>query len=442
MARLAQQMTRVANSVGIQKAPATDRTHAVRDPHRGLDDREGSQGRRGPGADRPGHLQPAVRRTRRCRSTPRCTTSRTANALQHPAGAGHALQHVSPPRPAADAHHQPEQEVDRGGAQPGAQPGPGELPRRSGRASGCSTCWPTPKGATPSPPPTTTTRGTSTRRGRQVCWGDLATRPVGEPRVAGIIGSPVRHSLSPVMHNAAFAACGLDGCTSPSRSPAGAAAAALGAVRPSGPARAVGHHAPQDRAWPDLVDERSPAVEALRRRTPWSFAPTRTSAGESTDGDGFVDSLRLTTASSPPDCAVVVLGAGGAARSVVLALAEAGCREVVVVNRTVETAAGGGRAGGGLGAACGGPADVRRADLVVHATPRGMGVPVTWRSIPRCSGDGQVVADLVYHPLTDRRSLEAAAGAGLRHGRRARACSCTRALASSPCGPAWRPRAP
>ncbi|TML41980.1 MAG: shikimate dehydrogenase, partial [Actinobacteria bacterium] len=36
------------------------------------------------------------------------------------------------------------------------------------------------------------------------------TGPGGTTRVAGVIGDPVRHSLSPVLHNAAFAALGLD----------------------------------------------------------------------------------------------------------------------------------------------------------------------------------------------------------------------------------------
>ena len=37
-----------------------------------------------------------------------------------------------------------------------------------------------------------------------------ATRLSGATRLAIVIGDPVRHSLSPVIHNAAFAACGLD----------------------------------------------------------------------------------------------------------------------------------------------------------------------------------------------------------------------------------------
>ena len=60
----------------------------------------------------------------------------------------------------------------------------------------------------------------------------------------------------------------------------------------------------------------------------------RTARGHNTDGAGFVDALRSTTASTRPGRACVVLGAGGAARAVVAALAGAGAAEVVVVNRS------------------------------------------------------------------------------------------------------------
>ena len=55
----------------------------------------------------------------------------------------------------------------------------------------------------------------------------------GRTRVAGIIGSPVAHSLSPAMHNAAFAACGLDWRYVAFEVRAGGAGGALEAVRPS-----------------------------------------------------------------------------------------------------------------------------------------------------------------------------------------------------------------
>ena len=231
----------------------------------------------------------------------------------------------------------------------------------------------------------------------------------GRTRVAGIIGSPVEHSLSPVMHNAAFVACGLDWVYVAFEVAAGAAAAALSAVRTLGLA-GLSVTMPHKTVVAGLVDERSPAVEALAAANTVVVRSDGTLVGETTDGDGFLDALRLDHGIEPAGLSVVVFGAGGAARSVVLALAGAGCREVVVVNRTAETAQAAAALAGARGRV-GGPADVRRADLVVQATPRGMGVPGDLAFDPDLLRDGQIVADLVYHPLRTAL-LEAAAERG------------------------------
>ncbi len=231
----------------------------------------------------------------------------------------------------------------------------------------------------------------------------------GRTRVAGIIGSPVEHSLSPVMHNAAFAACGLDWVYVAFEVAAGAAAAALSAVRTLGLA-GLSVTMPHKTVVAGLVDERSPAVEALAAANTVVVRSDGTLVGETTDGDGFLDALRLDHGIEPAGLSVVVFGAGGAARSVVLALAGAGCREVVVVNRTAETAQAAAALAGARGRV-GGPADVRRADLVVQATPRGMGVAGDLAFDPDLLRDGQIVADLVYHPLRTAL-LEAAAERG------------------------------
>jgi shikimate dehydrogenase len=124
--------------------------------------------------------------------------------------------------------------------------------------------------------------------------------------------------------------------------------------------------------------------------------------GENTDGAGFLASLREDASFEPAGQRCLVLGAGGAARAVVLALAEAGAAEVGVVNRTAARAA--------AAAALAGPVGVVRspeaaadAALIVNATPVGMAGsgaeglngPVVADRI----GPGQIVADLVYHPL-------------------------------------------
>ena len=134
--------------------------------------------------------------------------------------------------------------------------------------------------------------------------------------------------------------------------------------------------------------------------------------GDSTDGAGFVAALRRATSFAPAAARCLVVGAGGAARAVILALAQAGAAEVVVVNRTVARAESAAALAGGAGRV-GSAADVARADLVVQATPAGMalGAGVVGPELPFDPATvhaGQVVADLVYHPRVTPLLAEAA----------------------------------
>jgi shikimate dehydrogenase len=123
--------------------------------------------------------------------------------------------------------------------------------------------------------------------------------------------------------------------------------------------------------------------------------------GENTDGIGFLAALARGAGFDPSGRRALVLGAGGAARAVVLALADAGAAEVVVVNRTpgrAQVAAGLAGERGRVGAA----ADAEDVDLVVNATPAGMldtGAPETPMVPASVLGARHVVCDLVYHPL-------------------------------------------
>jgi shikimate dehydrogenase len=92
---------------------------------------------------------------------------------------------------------------------------------------------------------------------------------------------------------------------------------------------------------------------------------------------------------------------------VLVALAEAGAREVVVVNRTIAAGEAAAALVPGIGRV-GRTEDVAGADLVVHATPLGMGQSGALPLDPALLGPGQIVADLVYHPR--RTPLLVAAG--------------------------------
>lgn len=223
--------------------------------------------------------------------------------------------------------------------------------------------------------------------------------PTGATVVAGVIGSPVRHSLSPALHNAAFEAAGLDWTYAAFEVGPGGAQAALDAMRTLGLGGLSVTMPLKDEAFA-AVDEADESAAALRCVNTVVRDGDRL-VGRNTDGAGFVASLRAGAGFEPQDTRVVVLGGGGAARAVVHALAGGGAGEVVVVNRTAERAERAAALAGGRGRV-GTPAAVHDADLVVNATSVGMGQAATGASLP-CDPHllhaGQLVADLVYHPL-------------------------------------------
>ena len=211
------------------------------------------------------------------------------------------------------------------------------------------------------------------------------------------------------MHNAALEACGLDWMYLAFEVPPGHARDALAGMRSLG-IEGLSVTMPHKTDVAMCVDgctsaaSRLQAVNTVRRR------PDGTLEGLNTDGDGFLASLRDAGA-DPHGRRVVLLGAGGAGRALALALGTAGAAEVVVVNRTPHAAA---TAAGlaGLNGRVGTAADVANADLVVNATPVGMGddagaLPVD----PSLLHAGQVVADIVVHPI-DTALLQAARAAG------------------------------
>jgi shikimate dehydrogenase len=220
----------------------------------------------------------------------------------------------------------------------------------------------------------------------------------GTTRLAAVIGDPVRHSLSPAIHNAAFRALGLDWVFLAFEVAPGHAVDALSAMRTLGIAGysvTMPHKTDVARAVDELDDDAT-ALGAVNcvvndRGRLW---------GANTDGEGFLRGLRHDAGLDAAGLRCVVLGAGGAARAVVRALARAGAEEVVVVNRSAAPAEAAIRLGPGS-ARVGDPAAVGKADLVVNATPIGMhGRPAGELPCPvEGLHAGQVVVDLVYDPL-------------------------------------------
>src|SRR4051812_36773358 len=148
-------------------------------------------------------------------------------------------------------------------------------------------------------------------------------------RLAAVIGSPVRHSLSPAIHNAAFEAAGLDWHYVAFEVAPGDCARALDGMRALGIA-GLSVTTPHKDDVARLVDERSDDVTALAAVNCVVLLPDGGVRGENTDGPGFVAGLR-DAGVDPAGRRCCVLGAGGAARAVVLALARAGAADVAVV---------------------------------------------------------------------------------------------------------------
>jgi shikimate dehydrogenase len=219
----------------------------------------------------------------------------------------------------------------------------------------------------------------------------------GKTRLAAVIGRPIRHSLSPVILNAAFDAAGLDWRFVALDVAPGDGAAAVRAARTLGlgglsvtmPHKADAHAA---------VDETT-AVAADLGAVNCVFWRSDRLVGDNTDGAGFLDALAEDPGLDVAGLRCVVIGAGGAGRAVVRALGAAGASDVAVVNRSPEPARRAAALAGPAGRV-GAATDAAQADLVVNATPLGMGLgagePLPLD--PALLHEGQVVADLIYHP--------------------------------------------
>ncbi|MDQ3305933.1 MAG: shikimate dehydrogenase [Actinomycetota bacterium] len=208
-----------------------------------------------------------------------------------------------------------------------------------------------------------------------------------------MIGHPVRHSLSPTIHNAAFQALGLDWVYLAFDVAPGDGAAAVVSARTLGLA-GLNVTMPHKAEVAMAVDRRSPVAEALGAVN--TVLPVGDElVGENTDGAGLLAALAAEHGFDPDGRRCLVLGAGGAARAGVLALAGAGAEVVVVVARRAQQAEVAALLGG-TRARVGRPGDVAGIDLVVNATPVSNQLPLGLREGDL--GPGQLVVDLLYDP--------------------------------------------
>ena len=241
----------------------------------------------------------------------------------------------------------------------------------------------------------------------------------GATKIAGVIGDPVRHSLSPTLHNAAYAELGIDARYLAFPVRAGRVREALSGALEMG-FLGLSVTTPHKDAAAAVADQRSAVVGQLGAANCIVFG-SGVSVAESTDGEGFLDDLRLGCGFDPAGLRCAVIGAGGAGRALVVALADAGASVIGVVNRTASRAEESARLAGAAGLVVE-SSSLGEFDLVVNATSIGLAAGTTGSDDPgielaRVLTPGQLVYDLVYHPARTP-FLEAAAehGARVRNG--------------------------
>jgi shikimate dehydrogenase len=219
--------------------------------------------------------------------------------------------------------------------------------------------------------------------------------------IAGLLGWPVAHSRSPVIHNhwiAEHRVPGRYGLFGVAPDDLTAAVKGLAALR----LRGCNVTTPHKQAVMPLLDDDDPLAQRIGAVNTIVVQEDGSLRGFNNDGNGFVQSIRDARPGWRPESGpITVVGAGGAARAVIASLAAQGAREIRVVNRTFERAK-------ALQESFGPPlVAVRWSDreaalgdvaLLVNATNQGMvGQPpldIDLASLARAA----IVADLIYVP--------------------------------------------
>lgn len=152
----------------------------------------------------------------------------------------------------------------------------------------------------------------------------------------GIIGNPVAHSLSPVMHHAALRALGIPAEYGRWSTTAAELPERIAALRQPG---MIGANVtlPHKIAVVPLLDRCVKVAHILGAVNTIVREPDGSLTGHNTDAPALRDSLQARQLDFTATSAVI-LGAGGAARAALWALRQSGCRQITLINRTLATA--------------------------------------------------------------------------------------------------------
>lgn len=235
----------------------------------------------------------------------------------------------------------------------------------------------------------------------------------GKTNCVGILGYPVGHSLSPVMHNAAFEKNQMDYVYIPLPTPSTELSVAVSALK-AWNFRGANVTIPHKVAVMEYLDEIAEDARMIGAVNTITIRDGR-AIGSNTDGIGFIASLRKAGA-APEGGKAVLLGAGGAARAVVWGLLQNGIENITILVRNVEKGSAFAErfaSYGDIKVYAFGDAEAKKAlracTLLVNTTPLGMApnldaMPdVDWADV----AEGAVVYDLIYTPLMTRFLREA-----------------------------------
>jgi shikimate dehydrogenase len=223
-----------------------------------------------------------------------------------------------------------------------------------------------------------------------------------ETKICCLIGDPVAHSLSPLVHNAGYKALGINYVYVPFR--VSNIKQAVEGIRGLG-IRGASVTTPHKTSILKYLDKIDPIAEKIGAvNTTVNDGGILT--GYNTDGDGAIKALEAVTALKGKKA--VLIGAGGAALAIALGLKDRGAK-LVVLNRTEAKARELTKKVGAEG--CGNlkkPSEISSADILINATSVGMWPETDGAIVP---GDllhnKLTVFDIVYNPKETRLLAEA-----------------------------------
>jgi shikimate dehydrogenase len=220
--------------------------------------------------------------------------------------------------------------------------------------------------------------------------------------MAGVMGWPVMHSRSPMLHNYLFNQYGLAGTYLPLAIRPEGLEAALRALHPLG-FSGCNLTIPHKQQAMTIVDEVDAVAKSIGAISCVVVKPDGSLAGSNNDCYGFIQNLKQAIPGWRADAGpITVIGAGGGSRAVCYGLAQEGAKEIRLVNRTFARAQ-------GIATEFGGPIKAypweQRHDLLegaamaVNATSQGMvGNAALDIRLDKLAGSA-LVADIIYIPL-------------------------------------------